>query len=90
MDGIAMRIQVLPNGLIIGHVVPKEHPANRCYNLEPNHVYELQIDLTYGNDKLKNIGEADFKTSDVDPRGCSIDHLIAVSSGRHLTVNDGK
>lgn len=88
--GMTARIQVLPNGLIVGHVVPVEHPANGTVDLEENKVYELQVDPIFGTQTFVHVGEADFKVSDVEPGGCSIDKFIAESGGKHLTVRNGK
>lgn len=88
--GIAMRIQILPSGIIIGHVVPEEHPANGHITMKTDHVYELQFELTYGREELRDIGEADVKMFDIEPGGCGLDKFIALAGGKHLTVNNGK
>lgn len=84
------RIQVMPGGIIIGHIVPASHPANGVHELQQDHVYELRIDRTFGTTTYVDIGEADFKVSDIDPTGCGVDRFIATSGGRHLTINDGE
>ncbi len=89
MTGIVMRIQVLPHGLIIGHVIPKEHPMNNTMDLEPNHVYELQVNTWAGTEMFTDIGEADVKMFDIQEGGCGLDKFIALAGGKHLTVNDG-
>lgn len=88
--GIAMRIQILPNGLIVGHVVPESHPANGHFTMKENHVYELQFELAYGREQLRDIGEADVKMFDIEATGCGLDKFIALAGGKHLTVNNRK
>lgn len=89
--GIGMRIQILPGGIIIGHVVPPEHPANNgVIELTENHVYELRAESTFGTTSFHDIGEADVKMFDIQPGGCGVDKFIALCGGKHLTVNDGK
>jgi hypothetical protein len=83
------RIQVMPGGIIIGHIVPESHPANGVQELQQDHVYELRIESTFGTTSYIDIGEADFKVSNVDSSGCSVDRFIATSGGNHLTVNGG-
>jgi hypothetical protein len=86
---ITARIQVMPGGIIIGHIVPKCFSANGVQELQENHVYELRVDRTFGTTTYVDLGEADFKVSEIDPRGCGVDRFIATSGGKHLTVDGG-
>lgn len=83
------RIQIMPGGIIIGHIVPKSHSANGVQELNENHVYELQVERTFGTTTYVDLGEADFTVAEIDPRGCSVDRFIATSGGKHLTVKNG-
>lgn len=83
------RIQVMPGGIIIGHIVPESHPANGVQELQQDHVYELRVDRTFGTTTYVDLGEADFKVSDIDPRGCGTDLFLATAGGNHLTVDGG-
>lgn len=83
------RIQVLPGGIIIGHIVPESHPANGVQELLEDHVYELRVDRTFKTASYGDIGEADVKMFDIAQNGCGLDQFIALASGKHLTVNDG-
>lgn len=86
---ITARIQVMPGGIIIGHIVPEAHSANGVQELQEDHVYELRVDSTFKTTTYVDLGEADFKVSEIDPLGCGVDRFIATSSGRHLTVDNG-
>lgn len=90
MIGIAMRIQVLPSGIIIGHVIPKEHPMNNTIDLKTDHVYELQVNTVNNTEMFTDIGEADVKMFDIEASGCGLDKFIVLAGGKHLTVNNGK
>ncbi|AFC21871.1 hypothetical protein GAP32_418 [Cronobacter phage vB_CsaM_GAP32] len=90
-NGIGMRIQIMPGGIVIGHVIPSDHPANNgVIELIENHVYELRGESTFDTTSFHDIGEADVKMFDIESGGCSLDKFIALAGGKHLTVNNGK
>lgn len=84
MNNMLARFQVLPDGIIIGHVVPTDHPANATgTDLEVGKVYEVNLQefsITVGK-----IGTADYRMQEM----CSVDNFLVRARGKHLTV-DGK
>lgn len=88
MNSMVMRLHVMPGGIVIGHVVPKDHPVNGHIELKENHVYELNVDSTFDTQTFREVGSADFTLSTIGKEnGCSVDQFIARSHGHHLVVN---
>jgi len=88
MNSMVMRLHVMPGGIVVGHIVPKEHPANGSIELKENCVYELNVDNTFDTQTFREVGSADFTTATIGKeRGCSVDQFIARSHGNHLVVN---
>lgn len=86
-NNMLARIQILPGGIIIGHVIPQNHPANKTgTELEECRVYEINA-MGSGELRVGKIGIADFQMP--DPRW-GMDKFLVLACGNHLTVNGGK
>lgn len=72
-----LRIQVLPNGLVVGHIFP-DAIGN---GIEPGDV--LQIDMNVFDIKtVFKVGKADFPMDQM----MGIDRFLVEAKGQHLTV----
>lgn len=83
MITLIARFTVTPDGLIVGVCLNKEA-------LKPGHVYQIgenDILKGLGGDTLniRSLGSSDFQASEPT----SLDMLLAIAGGRHLTV-DGR
>lgn len=76
------RLQVLPDGIIIGHIVPSEDFPEK---LKAGEVYEVSIN-NFGPVSFEPVGEADYKMPN---NPVSVDRFLVEAGGYHLTVNGG-
>jgi len=85
MHRMLARFQVLPGGIIVGCVVPKEYTGAHA-ELQEGTVYEVNgtDDMTW---TIGPIGKADF-TMPATP--FSMDQFLVKAHGNHLTVGGGK
>ena len=75
------RFTVMPNGLVVGVSIKNEGlKAGRVYQITEN-----QIAAALGDNAISilELGESDFKITEP----MSVDKLLVVASGKHLTVN---
>lgn len=77
------RVHVTADGFLIGHVVPKENPANQKEDLKPGHVYEAHFCPLYQEVKFVDLGPADFQPKKL----MGMDRFVFEAGGRHLTVS---
>lgn len=90
MGNIVARLQVLPGGIIIGHIVPSSHPANDTgVELEAGMVYEAFINYS-GNLDLCKKGKADYQMPSDGTCGMSLDRFLVEAQGNHCTYGGGK
>lgn len=87
MHRMLARFQVLPGGLIIGCLVPKEYIGSSS-QMQEGTVYEVNVgdDLTW---TIGPVGKADL-TMPEESGKYSVDKFIVKSNGNHLTVGGGK
>lgn len=81
MNKSIARFTVMPNGLVVGVAIKSE-------GLKAGHVYQInenQIAAALGDNAIRilELGKSDFKITEP----MSVDKLLVVASGKHLTVN---
>lgn len=73
-----MRLQVLPNGLVVGHVFPGALGGG----IEPGDVFQIDRNV-FDINTLWKVGSADHQMIPLT----SLDNFLVEAGGRHLTVD---